>query len=185
MQSSHLAQIAGPEPVVVDFWATWCGPCKLISPHFNKLEEKFPGVKFVKVDIEEQPVSGLVGGRWLCRDTVVLGTAWHDTAKWWHVAGSGKGLGRSIKAAPTLRDCARKKTAVGRKEDDPRKAGTRTTHPDLPCRFCAQEEGRRAQICLSSPLRRRHGVTGGSCSARTCRRAMVKRPDPAPRPERG
>ncbi|RSH93299.1 hypothetical protein EHS25_007653 [Saitozyma podzolica] len=39
--------------VVVDFWATWCGPCKLISPHFTKLEEKFPAVKFVKVDVEE------------------------------------------------------------------------------------------------------------------------------------
>ncbi|KAK8865818.1 thioredoxin [Kwoniella newhampshirensis] len=46
--------IAGSEPVVVDYWATWCGPCKMISPHFAKLEAKFPGVKFVKVDIEEQ-----------------------------------------------------------------------------------------------------------------------------------
>ncbi|ODO07333.1 thioredoxin [Cryptococcus wingfieldii CBS 7118] len=40
--------------VVVDYWATWCGPCKMISPHFAKLEDKFPSVKFVKVDVEEQ-----------------------------------------------------------------------------------------------------------------------------------
>ncbi|WWD17997.1 thioredoxin [Kwoniella shandongensis] len=46
--------ISGSEPVVVDYWATWCGPCKMISPHFAKLEAKFPGVKFAKVDIEEQ-----------------------------------------------------------------------------------------------------------------------------------
>ncbi|WVF70765.1 thioredoxin [Kwoniella sp. CBS 6097] len=46
--------LSGPEPVVVDYWATWCGPCKMISPHFAKLEEKYPGVKFVKVDVEEQ-----------------------------------------------------------------------------------------------------------------------------------
>ncbi|GFZ49612.1 Thioredoxin-like protein [Saitozyma sp. JCM 24511] len=47
------ALINSGDVVVVDFWATWCGPCKLISPHFNKLEEKFPAVKFVKVDVEE------------------------------------------------------------------------------------------------------------------------------------
>ena len=52
-----LIQIAGSEPVVVDFWATWCGPCKMISPHFAKLADKYPGVKFVKVDVEEQDVS--------------------------------------------------------------------------------------------------------------------------------
>ncbi|KAI9638928.1 thioredoxin-like protein, partial [Dioszegia hungarica] len=39
---------------VVDFWATWCGPCKLISPHFEKLEQKYPQIKFVKVDVDEQ-----------------------------------------------------------------------------------------------------------------------------------
>ena len=45
---------------MIDFWATWCGPCKLISPHFTKLEPKFPNVKFVKVDVEEQDVSVLL-----------------------------------------------------------------------------------------------------------------------------
>lgn len=50
-------QINSGDVVVVDYWATWCGPCKLIGPHFAKLEPKYPNVKFVKVDIEEQPVS--------------------------------------------------------------------------------------------------------------------------------
>jgi thiol-disulfide isomerase/thioredoxin len=56
-RTSTDPQINGDEPVVVDFWATWCGPCKMISPHFAKMEEKYPGVKLVKVDVEEQEVS--------------------------------------------------------------------------------------------------------------------------------
>ncbi|EKD00676.1 thioredoxin (allergen cop c 2) [Trichosporon asahii var. asahii CBS 8904] len=45
--------ISSSKPTVVDFWATWCGPCKIIGPHFAKLEDKYPGVQFAKVDIEE------------------------------------------------------------------------------------------------------------------------------------
>ena len=52
---SHT-QTSGSDVVVVDYWATWCGPCKMISPHFAKLEGKFPNVKFAKVDVEEQEV---------------------------------------------------------------------------------------------------------------------------------
>nr|ODO02561.1 thioredoxin [Cryptococcus depauperatus CBS 7855] len=47
-------KIDGSDVVVVDYWATWCGPCKVISPVFAKLEEQFSQLKFVKVDVDAQ-----------------------------------------------------------------------------------------------------------------------------------
>ena len=41
--------------IVIDFTATWCGPCKMIAPIFKQLSQEFSGVIFVKVDVDEAP----------------------------------------------------------------------------------------------------------------------------------
>lgn len=39
--------------VLADFFADWCGPCKMLGPVLEDVSEKFPNVKFVKVDVEQ------------------------------------------------------------------------------------------------------------------------------------
>ena len=44
------------KPTVVDFWAAWCGPCKMVAPEMVKLAEKYDGaVDVVKVDVDANP----------------------------------------------------------------------------------------------------------------------------------
>ncbi len=49
-------------PTIVDFTATWCGPCKMIGPVFAQLSTKYTNLQFIKVDVDElEDVSGEAG----------------------------------------------------------------------------------------------------------------------------
>ena len=57
--ASFAAEAASSVPVVVDLWAPWCGPCRMIAPVLEDLAARHAGsLKIVKVNVDEEPALG-------------------------------------------------------------------------------------------------------------------------------
>lgn len=56
--TSELNSLIGSKaPVLIDFYADWCGPCKAVAPSLEQISKEFPGLTVAKVNVDTEPVA--------------------------------------------------------------------------------------------------------------------------------